>query len=152
MNGNPIGQRVNLLVEVSPCSWKMSEETYEVVREIPWSEELNDWCEHLVIKDSEGNEREVRECDCVYSPDYSKQYIEDTIQSFLDDNGVWSEVYTEIGGAVVVVHIDWGDWKHEHLWARDLMQYIGYCEIGDKVTEEDGSDCYSATHYFVKEV
>ena len=151
MIGNPIGQRVNLLEKVGICSYKMSEETYEVVREIPWSEELNDWCEHLVIKDSEGNEREIRECDCVYSPDYEKEpdYL---ASDFLGKNGVYAEVYTKIEGAVLAVHIEWGDWKHEHLWARDLMQYIGYHEIGNEVTAEDGSDCYSATHYFVKEV
>jgi hypothetical protein len=49
-----------------------------------------------------------------------------------------------------VVSISWGDWKHEHLWARSLMSYLGYVEIGSKVTEEDGSDTYSAEHYFLK--
>jgi hypothetical protein len=30
------------------------------------------------------------------------------------------------------------------------MSYLGYGEIGCKVTEEDGSDTYSAEHYFIK--
>ena len=30
------------------------------------------------------------------------------------------------------------------------MEFLGYKEIGNKVTEEDGSDCYSAEHYFLK--
>ena len=151
MIGNPIGQRVNLLEKVGICSCKMSEETYEVVREIPWSEELNDWTGHLIVKDSEGNEKEIRDCDCVYSPDYEKEPV-CLASDFLGRNGVYAEVYTEIEGVVLAVHIEWGDWKHEHLWARTLMGYIGYHEISDKVTEEDGSDCYSATHYFIKEV
>ena len=50
----------------------------------------------------------------------------------------------------VEITIDMGDWKHEHLWAKNLMEFLGYKEIGNKVTEEDGSDCYSAEHYFLK--
>lgn len=151
MIGNPIGQRVNLLEKFGLCSYKMGEETYEVVSVIPWSKELNDYCQHFIVRDSEGNEREVREYECVYSPDYTKEQVP-LISDFLNKNGVYAEVYSYVKGAALVVDIDWGDWKHEHLWARDLMGYIGYTEIGNEVTEENGSDCYSARHYFVKEV
>jgi hypothetical protein len=30
------------------------------------------------------------------------------------------------------------------------MRYLGYTEIGNEVTEENGSDCYSADHYYLK--
>jgi hypothetical protein len=30
------------------------------------------------------------------------------------------------------------------------MEYLGYASGGQIVTEENGSDCYSATHYFYK--
>ena len=30
------------------------------------------------------------------------------------------------------------------------MEYIGYKEIAEDVTEEDGSDCYSSIHTFAK--
>jgi hypothetical protein len=53
----------------------------------------------------------------------------------------------------LVCEIHWGDWKHEHLRLDWLVQ-----EFFEKkglvvrkevyVTEEDGSDCYSADRYY----
>ena len=76
--------------------------------------------------------------------------IEKKVDEYLQNNqpGMW-EVYVENNG-VVVVDIRWGDWKHHHLRCKWLMQEIGYEEVSSFVTEEDGSDCYSATHYFRK--
>lgn len=65
------------------------------------------------------------------------------------------ELYTEVserklhGIRVVEVHIEWGDWKHEHGYCDYLMEELGYKKLGDRITEEDGSDCYSAVHFFV---
>ena len=148
---NPIGRKVNLLEDHGFCSKKMTDEVCEIVKVVPWSKELNDWCEHYVVRKPDGSEVEIREVDCVFSPNKEKLtgYM---IHDFLNDNGVWAEVYQYNQSiAAYVVSISWGDWKHEHLWARDLMSYLGYVEIGNKVTEEDGSDCYSAEHYFIKE-
>lgn len=146
---NPIGKKVNLLVKKGICSWEMSDEVCEVISVVPWSQELNDWCQHYIVKGADGIEKEVREAECVFSPDYTKKNIDETIFSFLNDNGVWAEVYCQTNN-IVVVNIDWGDWRHSHLWARDLMRYLGYVQVGVVVTEEDGSDCYSAEHTFVK--
>lgn len=150
---NVIGKKVNLLEDYGFCSKKMTDEVCEIVSVVPWSKEMNDWCEHYIVRKPDGTEVEIREVECVFSPNKEKQ-TDYMIHDFLDDNGVWAEVWNLIsdGGVAVAVDISWGDWKHQHLWARDLMSYIGYVEIGNKVTEEDGSDCYSATHYFVKEV
>ena len=148
---NPIGKKVNLLVKKGICSWEMSDEVCEVISVVPWSQELNDWCQHYIVKGADGIEKEVREAECVFSPDYTKKNIDETIFSFLNDNGVWAEVYCQTNN-IVVVNIDWGDWRHSHLWARDLMQYLGYVQVGEVVTEEDGSDCYSAEHTYVKAV
>lgn len=148
---NPIGKKVNLLEKVGICDWKMNNAVYEIVNVIPWSQELNDYCQHYIVKDADGKEKEVREAECVFSPDYTKKNIDETISSFLNDNGVWAEVYPYSHDMpVLVVNIDWGDWRHSHLWARDLMSYLGYMEIGSQVTQEDGSDTYSAEHYFLK--
>lgn len=50
---------------------------------------------------------------------------------------------------VVFVDIE-GDWKHAHGYADHLMDGLGYsCEY-QKVTEENGSDWYSATHGYLK--
>lgn len=52
----------------------------------------------------------------------------------------------------VVFDIEWGDWKHEHGHAFYVVtEYFFkkklYLENTDeRVTEEDGSDCYSAEH------
>ena len=146
---NPIGKKVNLLVKKGICSWEMSDEVCEVISVVPWSQELNDWCQHYIVKGADGIEKEVREAECVFSPDYTKKNIDETIFSFLNDNGVWAEVYCQTNN-IVVVNIDRGDWRHSHLWARDLMRYLGYVKVGEVVTEEDGSDCYSAEHTYVK--
>lgn len=148
---NVIGKKVNLLEGYGFCSKKMTDEVCEIVSVVPWSKELNDWCQHYIVRKPDGSEVEIREVDCVFSPNKEKP-ADYMAHDFLNDNGVWSEVYTQCEGKVIVVDIDWGDWFHQHLWARDLMRYLGYTEIGSKVTEEDGSDTYSAEHYFVKEV
>ena len=147
---NPIGKKVNLLEKVGICDWKMNDAVYEIVSVIPWSQELNDYYQHYIVKGADGKEQEVREAECVFSPDFTKESVEETIHKYLDDDGVWAEVYTKFGGAAIVVSIEWGDWKHQHLWVRDLMEYIGFAEVSEVVTEEDGSDCYSAEHTFIK--
>jgi len=47
------------------------------------------------------------------------------------------------------IEIHWGDWKHEHLYLKFLLEELGYIQTQERVTEEDGSDCYSAIHRFV---
>ena len=147
-----IGKKVNLLEKVGICDWKMTDEVCEIVSVVPWSQELNDWCQHYIVRKADGSEVEIREVECVFSPNTEKP-ADYMAYDFLKDNGVWAEVYPyQHDMPVLVVSISWGDWKHDHLWARNLMSYLGYKEIGDRVTEENGSDCYSAEHYFVKEV
>ena len=118
---------------------------------IPWSQELNDHCAHYIVKGADGKEKEVREVECVFSPDYTKRCIGDTIHSFLNDNGVWADVYCQTDD-IVVVNIDWGDYKHDHAWCQELMRYLGYKRVSFDVTDEDGSDCFSAEHTYIKAV
>lgn len=144
-----IGKKIYKLVKFGICSWKPdTSSTYEIV-EVKSGKDFNDWCDHYTIK-NEAGEEDVREVECIFVPDYTKQYIEDAISKYLSDNGLWAEVYTLNQGLVIAVDISWGDWRHSHLWCRNLMEYIGYTEIGNKITEEDGSDCYSAEHYYIK--
>ena len=148
---NPIGKKVNLLEKVGICDWKMNDAIYEIVSVIPWSQELNDYCQHYIVKGADGKEKEVREVECVFSPDYTKRHIGDTIHSFLNDNGVWADVYCQTDDNVVA-NIDWGDWKHDHAWCQQLMGYLGYKRVSFDVTDEDGSDCFSAEHTYIKAV
>ena len=64
---------------------------------------------------------------------------------------LYAEIYPYNASAempVIDVEINWGDWKHEHGRAKWLMGLMGARLIGTQVTEEDGSDCYSAVHHF----
>ena len=71
------------------------------------------------------------------------------VQNLLDSNGIFADVYSAPG--TIQVEISWGDWKHEHLRADWLIaNNIGGLLFRDeKVTEEDGSDCYSAVHSYL---
>ena len=72
-------------------------------------------------------------------------------QKILDDNNIFAEAFlVDVRYPNVVgVLIEWGDWKHDHLRADYLVleQLGGRC-IGCRLTEEDGSDCYSAIHFY----
>lgn len=52
----------------------------------------------------------------------------------------------------ISAEIDWGDWKHDHLWfdheAIKFLNSLGYSVVNTNVDviEEDGSDTYSAIH------
>ena len=72
------------------------------------------------------------------------------IETFLSDHEAdFSEVSESPEGAVIV-SVEWGDWKHSHAYLDKLMERLGYTKIHEIVTEQDGSDCYSADHYFTK--
>lgn len=82
--------------------------------------------------------------------------LEEEVQEYLKENGndcyygeyeIWFEEKT------CNVNISWGDWKHDHLWMKHFVgQFLeskGFdYSIDSTVTEEDGSDCYSANHTF----
>ena len=71
------------------------------------------------------------------------------IEGYLRDNHLWCDVYRYMDLPVAVVSIHWGDWKHEHLRCDYLMeQKFGASKIKVEVTEENGSDCYSADRYY----
>ena len=152
MIDNPIGHKVHQLVKRSEqsCFYTLDKEhTYEVVRVIDYNEVKDDWCRHFIIKDAVV-EMEVREIECVFAPDTTKEEIP-MLSKYLSDNGIYADVYHYSHDVpAIVVSISWGDWKHEHGWANNLMAYLGYTEIGNQVTEENGSDCYSADHYYLK--
>ena len=77
--------------------------------------------------------------------------MNEELDKLLDENGVWCEVVVYPNKIEIEKH--WGDWKHDHLRLKYLVgEYliqngIEY-EHNEVVTEEDGSDCYSAIHYF----
>lgn len=75
----------------------------------------------------------------LYDISYAKAVLSESPISFED-------VYME--DFMLCVSISWGDWKHDHLCCRQLMQQLGYTFVREEVTEDDGSDAYSAVHYY----
>ena len=121
--------------------------TYVISAVKPY-EEGKDYCKHFVLTDTDGNEVEIREWECVFCPNYDLDEVS-MINKYLSDNQLYTDGVWHDGGDIMV-QVNWGDWKHDHLWLRDLMQYLGYTHISEYVTEENGSDCYSAEHTFHK--
>ena len=68
------------------------------------------------------------------------------IQKYLQAHQIYACLWED--NNQIVISIEWGDWKHDHLYCIHLMSEIGYEHICENITEEDGSDCYSAEHYF----
>ena len=80
--------------------------------------------------------------------------IADQLQDCFRENKLWVEGlhYNQVQDRIEF-DINWGDWKHEHLRAKWLMEeFFNKLNITIKTdsytTEEDGSDTYSA-HYNV---
>ena len=78
-----------------------------------------------------------------------EERVQQVYETLQNDNVYPDSVYQFETLPVVVVEISWGDWKHEHCHADWLIGDLGGTLIRTDVTEEDGSDCYSATHYYV---
>lgn len=79
---------------------------------------------------------------------------EKELREFLESNKLYYMVYTEDDS--YVIDVEWGDWKHDHghlgwlvtNWFEAQGRVVSH---KSQTTEQDGSDCYSALHYF-KEV
>lgn len=54
-----------------------------------------------------------------------------------------------INSSSVEIYVEDGDWKHEHLVLRHLMEENGFTFMGKEITNENGSDCYSAVHTYM---
>lgn len=81
--------------------------------------------------------------------------FEKKLYKLFDEERLCADVWAaESHDKYFTVEISWGDWKHEHLrckWivTEFLMKHgIELDHIETHVTEEDGSDCYSAIHRF----
>ena len=79
--------------------------------------------------------------------------VEKSVYEFLKEKHLCGAVYA-VNELVLAVEINWGDWKHEHLRCNWLMEEWAKLNNriivvgGEEVTEEDGSDTYSAIHKY----
>ena len=67
---------------------------------------------------------------------------------YLRTKNCYYEIYETEDG--FVISVEWGDWKHDHRYLEYLMGELDYILVDKKITNEDGSDCYSADHYYKK--
>ena len=74
--------------------------------------------------------------------EYAIHYIDQNEHIVIDDYGSYS---TENKFSL---HIPWGDWKHSHGRTDYIMSLFGFSSLYESMTEEDGSDTYSAYHYY----
>ena len=111
----------------------------------------DDWCSHIAYQNEDGTISHCREYEAVICPENYDDECS-VVSRFLSDNRCYAdEVYRGFDEIpVICVEISWGDWKHDHGWCDSLMGYLGYSKIGEQETEEDGSDCYSSIHNFIK--
>jgi hypothetical protein len=66
----------------------------------------------------------------------------------LEDAAVASAVNVDEDRDLIEVWIAWGDWKHDHARADYILAGLGFEKAAETVIEEDGSDCYSSSHYY----
>ena len=104
------------------------------------------------IGDTEVSYTDYNDAKAHFSDDYKIETYKDELQQFLNDNGEHFTVDVTTDGRLLI-DISWGDWKHDHLrvdfLVSDFFNNKGLFVNSEKVTtEEDGSDTYSAEHYY----
>ena len=74
--------------------------------------------------------------------------VQDTLKS-VGLNGLDADMITLDGESVLCIDVVWGDWKHTHLFMNHVLSMRhNFRVMQEVVTEEDGSDCYSAQHFY----
>lgn len=76
------------------------------------------------------------------------EMMAEKIQDILNNEYIPGEAYAE-GRGVVVIEIEWGNMEHDH----NKIDYIVNNkfhpnEIDIDITADNGTDTYSATHYY----
>mgnify|MGYP006873013394 CR=1 FL=1 len=67
------------------------------------------------------------------------------IDNLLNENDLFGEVYLDSDLPVIHIKIN-GDWKHDHLFLKNLLRERGYAYVGSHTTSDNGSDWYEAIH------
>jgi hypothetical protein len=87
--------------------------------------------------------------------DYKITDYRDELQKYIDKETGRPHTFfvDETFDGRLVIGINWGDWKHEHGYADYLVKKFFMdkglgIEVEEEVTEENGSDAYSADHYY----
>ena len=73
--------------------------------------------------------------------------LQKKVDNVLKENKCWYDTWVNSDGTIEV-NVEWGDWKHDHLFLEHIMSENNFKHIDEDVTEEDGSDTYSSIHTF----
>ena len=84
--------------------------------------------------------------------DFNIMDYRDELNQFIKDRGAHFFVDATFDDRLCI-EINWGDWKHDHRYAdylvREFFNEKGlWVSVDEEVTEEDGSDTYSAIRYY----
>ena len=72
----------------------------------------------------------------------------ENIQNLLSANNLHYDFDVDYEGFINIT-IEDGDWKHDHIFLKNLMSRNGYVYFGCKeIGEDTGGDWYSAIHKF----
>ena len=67
----------------------------------------------------------------------------------LNENKIYPEIWSHQVLPVIFIQIDNGDWKHEHLKAKLLLEEQGFAFLGKEELGESPDDTYSAIHRYI---
>ena len=83
-----------------------------------------------------------------FANDITEYLFKHNISCDLEDFGLYTTPFAD-NGFYVSILIEWGDWKHEHCRADRLVEekFHPFSTKLD-ITEEDGSDTFSAIHRY----
>ena len=80
--------------------------------------------------------------------DMNTTFYEQDIKRIFKENECYYDWSIDSFDGTIEINVEWGDWKHDHLFLKHIMWKNHYRQTNEVVTEEDGSDTYSAIHYF----
>ena len=81
--------------------------------------------------------------------EFEKKELQSTVKTLFKEKNMNYDFYIT-KPYTVHVEVEWGDWKHDHLRLKQIMEQNGFSQTDERLTEEDGSDCYSAEHIYMK--
>lgn len=70
------------------------------------------------------------------------------VDKLLNDNNLYYNVF-DAEDNTVAIEVE-GDWKHDHAYLNNFMQEHGFVFNGEDSVENNGTDFYTSTHYFKK--
>ena len=75
-------------------------------------------------------------------------YYEEDVKRIFNENKLYYDWEVDPKNGHVEINVERGDWKHDHGFLIYLMHKNHYRLIDRNITEENGSDCFSAQYTF----